>query len=156
MLWILAWYVVGSNVLRGGTDRGWLIPWALLLLTLVPLRVLITRLQGWVAIGAGALLKQRLFFGSLRLEPDSLRHQGAGQLLGRVLESEAVEALALSGGFLAFVALIEIIASIFVLAAGAGGLLHSALALALASGRRGAGLDVLPAAIAIGPTFAWP
>ncbi len=126
-LWILAWYVVGSNVLRGGTDRGWLLPWSLLLLTLVPLRVLITRLQGWVAIGAGALLKQRLFFGSLRLDPDSLRHQGAGQLLGRVLESEAVEALALSGGFLALVALIEIIASIFVLAAGAGGILHSAL-----------------------------
>jgi ATP-binding cassette subfamily B protein len=128
-LWIIAWYIVGSNVLRGGTDRDWLVPWALLLLTLVPLRVLITRLQGWVAIGTGALLKQRLFFGSLRLEPDSLRHQGAGQLLGRVLESEAVEALALSGGLLAFVALIEIIASIFVLAAGAGGLLHSALLL---------------------------
>jgi ATP-binding cassette subfamily B protein len=127
LLWILAWFVVGSNVLRGRADRSWLLPWALLLLTLVPLRVLITRLQGWVAIGAGALLKQRLFFGSLRLEPDSLRHQGAGQLLGRVLESEAVEALALSGGFLALVALIEIIASMFVLAAGAGGLLQSAL-----------------------------
>jgi ATP-binding cassette, subfamily B, bacterial len=127
LLWILAWYIAGSNVLRGGTDRGWLIPWSLLLLTLVPLRVFITRLQGWVAIGAGALLKQRLFFGSLRVDPDSLRHQGAGQLLGRVLESEAVEALALSGGFLALVAFIEIVVAIFVLAAGAGGLLQSAL-----------------------------
>ena len=127
VLWILAWWVIGSHVLRGTPPRDWLLPWALLLLTLVPLRVLITRLQGWVAIGAGTLLKQRLFFGSLRLEPDSLRHQGAGQLLGRVLESEAVEALALSGGFLALVALIEIVASLFVLALGAGGLLHSAL-----------------------------
>jgi ATP-binding cassette subfamily B protein len=127
VLWVLAWYVVGSNVLRDTSDRGWLIPWSLLLLTLVPLRVLITRLQGWVAIGAGALLKQRLFYGSLRLDPDSLRHQGAGQLLGRVLESEAVEALALSGGFLALVALIEIIVAIFVLAAGAGGLLQATL-----------------------------
>jgi ATP-binding cassette, subfamily B, bacterial len=126
-LWIVAWYIVGSHVLRGGTDREWLVPWTLLLLTLVPLRVLITRLQGWAAIGAGALMKQRLFFGSLRLDPDSLRHQGAGQLLGRVLESEAVEALALSGGFLALLALIEIIVAIFVLAAGAGGLLQSAL-----------------------------
>ena len=44
-----------------------------------------------------------------------------------MLESEAVEALALSGGFLALVALIEIVAAIFVLAAGAGGLLQSAL-----------------------------
>ena len=89
----------------------------------------ITRLQGWVAIGVGALLKQRLFFGSLRLDPDSLRHQGAGQLLGRVLESEAVEALALSGGFLALVALIEIVAAIFVLLVGAGGVLQSTLLL---------------------------
>jgi ATP-binding cassette subfamily B protein len=127
LLWILAWYVVGSHALGGAVDRAWLIPWSLLLLTLVPLRVLITRLQGSIAIGAGALLKQRLFFGSLRLDPDSLRHQGAGQLLGRVLESEALEALALSGGFLALVALIEIIVAIFVLAFGAGGLLQSAL-----------------------------
>jgi ATP-binding cassette subfamily B protein len=126
-LWIGAWWLAGSNALRATPDRAWLIPWALLLLTLVPLRVLITRLQGWVAIGAGALLKQRLFLGALRLDPDSLRHQGAGQLLGRVLESEAVEALALSGGFLAFVAFIEIAASIFVLAAGAGGWLQSSL-----------------------------
>jgi ATP-binding cassette subfamily B protein len=127
LLWILAWWIVGSNALKDTPGRDWMLPWALLLLTLVPLRVFITRMQGWVAIGAGALLKQRLFFGALRLDPDSLRHQGAGQLLGRVLESEAVEALALSGGFLAFVAVIELVVSLFVLAAGAGGLLHSAL-----------------------------
>jgi ATP-binding cassette subfamily B protein len=126
-LWIAAWWIVGANALRQTPGREWMFPWALLLLTLVPLRVCITRLQGWVAIGAGALLKQRLFAGALRLDPDSMRHQGAGQLLGRVLESEAVEALALSGGFLALVALIEILASIVVLALGAGGVLQSAL-----------------------------
>jgi len=129
VLWIAAWWVVGANVLRGRTDTGWLMPWALLLFTLVPLRVLITWLQGLVAFGAGARLKQRLFFGALRLEPDSIRHQGAGQLLGRVIESEAVDALALSGGFLAVVALIEILISVFVLDAGAGGALQSALLL---------------------------
>jgi ATP-binding cassette subfamily B protein len=130
ILWILAWWVVGSNVLNGRRDRSWLWLWALLLLTLVPLRVLITWLQGKIAIGAGARLKQRLFFGALRLEPDSVRHQGAGQLLGRVIETEAVESLALSGGFLGLVAVIELIISIFVLAAGAGGLLQSALLIA--------------------------
>ncbi len=129
VLWILAWWVAGANVLNGRRETGWLALWALLLLTLVPLRVLITWLQGQVAIGAGARLKQRLFFGALRLEPDSIRHQGAGQLLGRVIESEAVEALALSGGFLGLVALIELFIAIFVLAGGAGGALHSALLL---------------------------
>ncbi len=127
VLWILTWWVVGTNVLNRTADRGWLFTWALLLLTLVPLRVLVTWLQGSIAIGAGARLKQRLFFGALRMEPDSIRHQGAGQLLGRVLECEAVESLALSGGFLAFVALIELVISIFVLASGAGGLLQAGL-----------------------------
>jgi ATP-binding cassette subfamily B protein len=47
-----------------------------------------------------------------------------------VLESEAVEALALSGGFLALVAGIEIVFALFVLTAGAGGVLHSAFLLA--------------------------
>jgi ABC-type multidrug transport system fused ATPase/permease subunit len=129
VLWIAAWWVVGANVLRGRTDNGWIALWALLLFTLVPLRVLITWLQGLIAFGAGARLKQRLFFGALRLEPDSIRHQGAGQLLGRVIESEAVDALALSGGFLAVVALIEILISIFVLDAGAGATLQPVLLL---------------------------
>ncbi len=155
-LWILAWFVVGSNVLRGGTDRGWLFPWALLLLTLVPLRVLITRLQGWVAIGAGALLKQRLFFGALRLDPDSLRHQGAGQLLGRVLESEAVEALALSGGFLALVALIEIVASLFRFGRRRGRPSPFGVARSLALIAAAIAWTTTSAAIAIGPASVWP
>jgi ATP-binding cassette, subfamily B, bacterial len=127
VLWILAWWVVGSSVLNRRTDQGWLVLWALLLLTLIPFRVLITWLQGLIAIGVGARLKQRLFFGALRMQPDSIRHQGVGQLLGRVLESEAVEALALSGGFLAFVAVIELVISIFVLGMGAGGFLQATL-----------------------------
>lgn len=130
LLWILAWWVLGANVLSGRTDSAWITLWALLLLTLVPLRVLITWLQGLIAIGAGALLKQRLFFGALRLEPDSIRHQGAGQLLGRVIETEAVEALALSGGFLGLVALIELAIAIPILGAGAGGALQAVLLLA--------------------------
>jgi len=130
VLWILAWWVVGRNVLSGRGGLDWLPLWALLLFTLVPIRVSITWLQGLVAIGAGARLKQRLFFGAMRLDPDSIRHQGAGQLLGRVLESEAVEALALSGGFLGLVAIIELIAAVVVLGLGAGGMLQSALLLA--------------------------
>jgi ATP-binding cassette, subfamily B, bacterial len=94
------------------------------------LRVLITWLQGRIAISTGARLKQRLFFGALRLDPDSIRHQGAGQLLGRVIETEAVESLALSGGFLGLVAVIELAISIFVLALGVGGALQSLLLIA--------------------------
>jgi ATP-binding cassette subfamily B protein len=83
-----------------------------------------------VAITASGLLKERLLCGALRLEPDEIRREGAGQLLGRVIESEALESLALSGGFLALVSLIELMAAALVLAIGAGGMWHSALLLA--------------------------
>jgi ATP-binding cassette subfamily B protein len=123
-LWILAWWLVGAGALEGRLDQGWMLAWALMLLTLVPLRLLTTWLEGMLAIGAGGLLRQRLLGGALQLEPEEIRTQGAGQLLGRVIESEAVESLALSGGLLSLVALIEIIMAGVVLAVGAGGGLH--------------------------------
>ena len=127
MLWLAAWAVVGSAALEGRLDRGLLLAWALLLLTLVPVRGLITWLQGLVSITVGGLLKERLLSGALRLNPDEIRHQGAGQLLGRVIESEALEALALSGGFLALVSVIELVLAALVLGAGAGGNGHALL-----------------------------
>lgn len=118
LLFIASWWVLGAAALQGRMDRGWLLAWILLLLTIIPLRMLATWLQGGVAIRAGAVLKQRLLAGALRLDPDEIRTEGAGQLLGRVLESQQVEALALSGGFLALVASIEIALAIVVLIAG--------------------------------------
>jgi ATP-binding cassette subfamily B protein len=47
--------------------------------------------------------------------------QGVGQFLSRVLESEAVEAMALSGGFSALISVIELLASLFVLSWGSAG-----------------------------------
>jgi ATP-binding cassette subfamily B protein len=120
-LWLLSWWVVGQGALAGRLDRGWLLAWALLLLTLVPLRLLVTWSQGWLAIAAGGLLKRRLLAGALWLEPEEIRQQGAGQLLGRVIESEAVEALALSGGVLGLVAGLELAMAAAVLSAGPGG-----------------------------------
>lgn len=80
--------------------------------------------QGVLAIGAGSLRKQRLLYGALRLEPEEIRHEGAGQMLGRVIESSAVESLALSGGFLGLVAFIERRLAAMILAVGAGGMTH--------------------------------
>jgi ATP-binding cassette subfamily B protein len=130
LLWLLAWWMVGQGALQGRFDPGWLLAWALLLVTLVPFRLLATWSQGRLAVGAGGLLKQRLLYGALRLEPEEIRHQGAGQLLGRVIEAEAVEALALSGGFLGLVAGMEILIAAAVLDLGAGGGTHALLLLA--------------------------
>jgi ATP-binding cassette, subfamily B, bacterial len=121
-LWVLSWWLIGKGALEGTFDSGWLIAWALLLLTIVPFRLLSTWLQGVVSIGVAALLKRRLLYGALRLTPEEVRTQGVGQFLGRVLESEAVEAMALSGGFSALISTIELLAALFVLSWGSAGL----------------------------------
>jgi len=122
-LWILSWCLIGKAALEGTFDSGWLLAWALLLLTIVPFRLLSTWLQGVVSIGIATLLKRRLLYGALRLTPEEIRMQGVGQFLGRVLESEAVEAMALSGGFSALISVIELLAAIFVLSWGSSGIL---------------------------------
>jgi ATP-binding cassette subfamily B protein len=119
--------MIGKGALEGRLDQGWLSAWALLLLTMIPLHLLTLWLQGRVAIAAGGLLKSRLLYGGLRLNPDEIRLQGAGQLLGCVIEAELVESLALGGGFLALVAVLELIMAAAVLAAGAAGVWHALL-----------------------------
>ncbi len=124
MLWVLAWWAVGVGALAGRLDPGWLFAWALLLLTLVPLRMLATWSQGVLAVGTGALLKRRLLAGSLSAEPEEVRHQGVGRLLGWVLEAETVEALAHSGGLVAIAAVVELAIALPILASGVGGVVH--------------------------------
>src|SRR5580658_8641995 len=120
-LWILSWWLIGKGALEGTFDSGWLLAWALLLLSIVPFRLLSTWLQGVVSIGVAALLKRRLLYGALRLTPEEIRMQGVGQFLSRILESEAVEAMALSGGFSALISVIELLAALFVLSWGSAG-----------------------------------
>ncbi len=129
-LWILSWWTIGRGALEGRLDAGWLTAWALTLLTLVPLGMLANWYQGLVAIGTAGLVKRRLLASALRLEPEEIRHQGAGQLLGQVIESEAVESLAVSGGLLGVLAVIELVGAAVILALGAGGALHVLLLVA--------------------------
>jgi ATP-binding cassette subfamily B protein len=133
-LYVLSWWLLGWMTLNGRFDPGWLVAWLLLLLTLIPFRLLATSVGGMLSVRADAVVKRRLLFGTLQLEPDEIRHLGAGQFLGRVLEAEALGALALAGGFLGVMALIELILAGLVVAAGAGGWVHLALLLCTASG----------------------
>ena len=121
LCWILAWGLLGRGALHGRLDPAWLMAWGLLLVTVIPLRLWNTWVQGRLALGVGGLLRARLLAGALRLAPEEIRHQGAGQFFGRVLEAEAVEALALSGGLLGLLTGIEVVMAALVLGSGAGG-----------------------------------
>ncbi|MEZ4707689.1 MAG: ABC transporter ATP-binding protein [Caldilineaceae bacterium] len=125
LLTIGAWWMIGQSVLAGHFERGWLWGWALVLLTTIPLQAWMNLIQSELAIGIGAIFKQRLLFGVMQFDPEEIRHQGAGQFLGRVLASDTVEQLGLASGFIALLAFFQLAAAVFILAAGIGGWLHA-------------------------------
>lgn len=127
LLLIGSWWVLGRGVLAGRLEPGWLAAWLGLLLSVVPCVMAESWLLARITTRAGALLRRRLFAGGLRLEPDEVRHQGAGQFLGRVMDAEAFESLVLSGGRTGLVVLVELAIALPILALGAAGLLHAVL-----------------------------
>ncbi|WP_437286316.1 ATP-binding cassette domain-containing protein [Sorangium sp. So ce406] len=132
-LWILVWTTVGRSILDDHLDEGWLVAGALLLATVVPLRQLMAWLSGLAAIDSSALIKQRLLAGALALDAEEVRSEGAGRFLGRVIESEAIEALAMGGGVAAVASAFELAAAAVVLAQGAAGATHALLLVAWAA-----------------------
>jgi ATP-binding cassette subfamily B protein len=142
------WWLIGRGALEGQIASGWLVAWALVLFSIIPARAITSWVQGSAALRFSILLKRRLLHGALRLEPEEVRNQGSGELLGRVIESEAVESLVTSGGLATILALVEVVVAASVLCLAPGGLLAAAafvvcllgaLLLAGANGRSMAG-----------------
>ena len=121
VLLLASWWVIGSSILRGHDELGWLIAWALLLASIIPLRAIQSWQTGVTALRVGAIVKSRLLAGALALEPDELRTRGIGRLLALVIESQAVESLAISTGFASVAAIIDLALAGWVLGRGAGG-----------------------------------
>lgn len=129
LLWVGSWWLLGRGALSGHLDAGWLIAWALLLITIIPVRTAVVQIRGRLAIRIGAAIKEQLLSGALQMKPDQLRSHGYGTLLGKVHESEALESLAFSGGLGSALAVVELVMAIGVLSTGAGGPLHGLLLL---------------------------
>ncbi|MEZ4678299.1 MAG: hypothetical protein R2932_29200 [Caldilineaceae bacterium] len=129
LLTIGAWWMIGESALVGHFDLGWLLGWAMLLLTTIPFQAWMSITQSELAIGIGTNFKQRLLYGVMQLDPEEIRHQGAGQFLGRVLAADTVEQLGLASGFVAVLAFFQLAAAAFILAMGIGGWFHALLLL---------------------------
>jgi ATP-binding cassette, subfamily B, bacterial len=130
VLFLLSWWAIGKAVLEGHLASGWLWGWALMLLCSVPLIMLSTWCQGKLALGIGMTLRRRLLAGALALPPDMLNSDGIGRLLGRTIEADSLEQVALGGGFVSVLALLELGFAVPVLLAGAGGGWHVVLLVA--------------------------
>lgn len=127
LLTVGAWWMIGRGALSGHFDWGLLTGWALMLFTVVPFQAWTELAQRRLSVQMGVLFKQRLLAGILQFDADEIRHQGAGQFLGRVLASDTVEQIGLAGGFVGILAFLQLGVAALVLAAGVGGLLHVGL-----------------------------
>jgi ATP-binding cassette subfamily B protein len=118
-LFVLSWLILGRGILQDTVDQGWVFGWLLLLASLIPVRLIVTWQQGAAAVAAGVWLRRRLLRGASRIDRQDLRHKGAGQLFGLVIEAAALDGLALSGGVIAAFSLGELAVAALVLWAGA-------------------------------------
>ena len=116
-----SFWMLGRAALQAHLEMGWFTGWIALIACAIPLRLLEVWWQGLFSLHLGGVLKQQLLAGILRLAPDEIRSDGAGRHFGRVVESEAVEQLALGGGLLAVLSLLDLGIAAVILAQGAGG-----------------------------------
>ncbi|MBX9758722.1 MAG: ABC transporter ATP-binding protein/permease [Beijerinckiaceae bacterium] len=122
VLEILGWTLIGEAALNGRIDPAWLVAWAMLILSVIPLEYVGGRLNASTAVRLGVLLKARLLSGSLRLDPDEIRKTGAGRMLASVMEAQAFEAIAINGGLAALVSGVELAFAFWLLSVSAAGL----------------------------------
>jgi ATP-binding cassette subfamily B protein len=99
LLMILSWLVIGKIILGFSYNLAMFTIWALLVLSIIPFKLFSQWFQCQMSMNTGLFFKQRLLFGAMHLKQDEIRDQGPGQFMGRVMESEAFESMALDGGF---------------------------------------------------------
>jgi ATP-binding cassette subfamily B protein len=111
-------------------EWSWLWLWAICILGQIPTGAWRDWLVGLISVKVGVIIKRRLMAGALALTPEEMRLEGIGSLLGRVIESEALESMSLAGGLMAVLSLIEIgtAAPVFLAAGPPGGRLLLLLA----------------------------
>jgi ATP-binding cassette subfamily B protein len=127
VLFVGSWWLMGWVALTDRFDAAWLLLWLLLFSTVVALRLYTYLAAGRISLELGTQLKRRLLEGAFRLDPDEVRHRGAGQLLGCTLEVEAIESFTFLGALLSVMAVVEMAFAGWVLHLGAGGTPHALL-----------------------------
>lgn len=121
---LASWWLIGLSALTGRFDVGWLFAWILMTLCSVAFGGIKSAAIQSMSIAVAGLFKQRLIDGAVRLDADSVRHQGSGHWLARVFETDSLETLALGGVLPALAAPVELASSAALLWLGAGGASH--------------------------------
>lgn len=120
-LFLSSWALLGRSVMTGSLEVAWLVAAALVLLTVLPLKSLVAWLQGKLGVTVGLLLKRRMLYGALRYDINALRQQSIGDLLGRVMESEQLQGVALSAALGTVLSIVNCAVALGVLSFAPGG-----------------------------------
>lgn len=123
ILGIASWSVIGLGAFHGKFEWVWLMAWALILLTIIPFQLVSNWFSSLLSIKVGAIFKERLIYGILRLPPDDTKSQGVGQFMGRVMDSEAVKRMAMGGGLMVFYSITQLFVALGILLIADAGLL---------------------------------
>ena len=123
-LFVTSWWLIGSAAMEGHLSRGWLVAWAIMLLTFVVCRGVAIWGAGRLAVHVGGLMRERLLAGILRLSSDTVRSRGVGSLLGVVLDADALDALARTGGPTLLADVAQCLCGAIVLLLGAAPVMH--------------------------------
>jgi len=128
-LYVASWWLIGSAAMEGHLSRGWLLAWAIMLLTFVVCRGAAIWGAGRLAVHVGGLTRERLLAGIFHLSSDTVRARGIGSLFGVVLDADALDALARTGGPTLLADVAQCVCGVCVLLAGAAPVAHGLLLL---------------------------
>ena len=128
-LYIASWWLIGSAAMEGHLSRGWLVAWSIMLMTFVVCRGVAIWGAGRLAVHVGGLTRERLLAGILRISTDTVRARGIGSLLGVILDADALDALARTGGPTLLADVAQCACGVLVLLLGAAPIAHAMLLL---------------------------
>ena len=109
------WRLIGASSPQGRVEPGWVAAWGLILATIIVAHVVASRQAARIARDVGVRLRRKLLAGALNLDPGEIRREGFGQLLGRALEVDSMEGLAIGGTSMTISVLFELTLSFLAL-----------------------------------------
>ncbi len=117
-LGLAGWFVGAGAALQGALTGDDVVAWLLLAVSAMPFGLAASYVRSELALRVGALFRRRLLLGVTRLRAEEARADGVGSHLGRMLDADAVEALAATAGIAGITALLDVGVVAVVLAAG--------------------------------------
>jgi ATP-binding cassette subfamily B protein len=107
-IFTVSWIVLGNATLDGRLGITAVAGWLLCQVAALGCRLATVHLQAALTVRLGGALRRRLLDGASALEPSLVRRQGTGHLLGRILEVETIEDVAVGASLTGIAATVEL------------------------------------------------